>query len=246
MTARRRPHPVDIDALCERLRALGTEDRAVNEKRYLKSDLEFLGAKVPDIRKAAKAALRAAEPIDHDAFVALIEDLWAEPVHELRMAAVQIAYARPERFELEDLGLLERMLRESRTWAYVDTLAAGVVGPLLARHPDEDAILDAWAEDEDFWIRRTALLTHLGPLRRGEGDWDRFTRYADAMLDEKEFFIRKAIGWVLRDAARKQPELVYDWILPRAHRASGVTIREVVRHLPDAMAEAAKERYRAR
>lgn len=51
------------------------------------------------------------------------------------------------------------------------------------------------------------------------------------MLEEKEFFIRKAIGWVLRDTAKKRPELVFDWLLPRAHRASGVTIREAVKHL---------------
>jgi 3-methyladenine DNA glycosylase AlkD len=68
-------------------------------------------------------------------------------------------------------------------------------------------------------------------LRRGAGDFDRFARYADAMLDENEFFVRKAIGWVLRDTARKRPDLVFEWLEPRARRASGVTIREAVRHL---------------
>ena len=239
-------HGVDIEGMRAHLREVGTEDRAANEKRYLKSDLEFYGARVPEIRKAAKAALRAAKPVEHDDFIALLEELWSEPVHEMRMAAVQLAYARTDHFELDDLSLLERMLREGKTWAYVDTLAAGVVGPLLDRHPDGDAILDRWSEDDDFWIRRSALLAHLGPLRRGEGDWDRFTRYADAMLEETEFFIRKAIGWVLRDAARERPQMVYDWILPRAQRASGVTIRETVRHLPEAMATQVMERYRAR
>lgn len=58
------------------------------------------------------------------------------------------------------------------------------------------------------------------------------------MLEEKEFFVRKAIGWVLRDTSRKRPELVFDWILPRAHRASGVTIREVVKRLSPEQREA--------
>jgi 3-methyladenine DNA glycosylase AlkD len=83
--------------------------------------------------------------------------------------------------------------------------------------------------DYDFWIRRSALLALLIPLRRGDGDFARFTRYADAMLDEKEFFIRKAIGWVLRDTALKRPTMVYDWLFPRAARASGVTLREAVK-----------------
>jgi 3-methyladenine DNA glycosylase AlkD len=53
------------------------------------------------------------------------------------------------------------------------------------------------------------------------------------MWEEKEFFVRKAIGWVLRDTARKRPRLVYDWLLPRARRASGVTLREAVKPLSD-------------
>jgi 3-methyladenine DNA glycosylase AlkD len=71
-------------------------------------------------------------------------------------------------------------------------------------------------------------------LRRGEGDFERFSGYADTMLDEREFFIRKAIGWVLRDTARKRPDLVYGWVLPRATRASGVTIREAVKPMSEA------------
>ncbi len=54
------------------------------------------------------------------------------------------------------------------------------------------------------------------------------------MLEEREFFIRKAIGWILRDTGRRRPDLVYEWLLPRAPRASGVTIREAVKYLaPD-------------
>jgi 3-methyladenine DNA glycosylase AlkD len=129
--------------------------------------------------------------------------------------------------------LLERLLRESRTWALVDGLAASVVGPLVERHPELTAVLDRWAADDDFWIRRSALLALLGPLRRGEGDFERFARYADAMLDEKEFFIRKAIGWVLRDTAKRRPDMVYEWMLPRAQRASGITVREAVKPLSE-------------
>ena len=75
------------------------------------------------------------------------------------------------------------------------------------------------------------MLALLGPLRRGEGDFERFGRYADAMLDEKEFFIRKAIGWVLRETSKKRPDLVYEWIAPRTDRASGVTLREALKYL---------------
>jgi 3-methyladenine DNA glycosylase AlkD len=133
----------------------------------------------------------------------------------------------------DDIVFLEHLLRESHTWALVDPLAASITGRLAERHPELGVVLDRWAKDQDFWIRRAALLTLLVPLRRGEGDFDRFAKYADAMLGDKEFFVRKAIGWVLRDTARKRPTLVYTWLLPRAARASVVTIREATKPLPE-------------
>jgi 3-methyladenine DNA glycosylase AlkD len=78
----------------------------------------------------------------------------------------------------------------------VDPLAASVVGRLAERCPQLGVVLDRWVTDDDFWIRRSALLALLGGLRRGEGDFVRFARYADSMLANKQFFGRKAIGWV--------------------------------------------------
>ena len=123
------------------------------------------------------------------------------------------------------------MIRGANTWAFVDPLATVVAGGLVEQFPALTRSLDRWSRDDDFWIRRAAMLALLVPMRRGAGDFARFARYADAMLDEKEFFIRKAIGWVLREVARKRPALVFDWLAPRAPRASGVTMREAVKYL---------------
>ncbi|MGD9704308.1 MAG: DNA alkylation repair protein [Acidimicrobiia bacterium] len=213
------------------LRARGVPERAASEKAYLKSELEHYGASMPAIRAVAKSVRQRHPDLDHDDLVALVEALWAAPVHEHRMVTVELLDLYSDRLGPDDMALLERLLRASRTWALVDGLAASVVGTVVERHPASAVVLDRWATDDDFWIRRSALLALLVPLRRGEGDFERFTRYADAMLEEKEFFIRKAIGWVLRDTARKRPTMVYDWFLPRAGRASGVTVREVVKPL---------------
>ncbi len=93
--------------------------------------------------------------------------------------------------------------------------------------------LDAWALDPNFWVRRSALLALIQPLKRG-APFDRFAGYANSMLAEKEFFIRKAIGWVLRETSKRRPDEVYAWLLPRAPRASGVTLREAVKFLTPA------------
>lgn len=111
------------------------------------------------------------------------------------------------------------------------------------RDPSVETTLDRWASDADFWVRRSSLLAELRALRKG-ADLGPFLRRADAMLDEKEYFIRKAIGWVLREVAKNRPAEVLAWLAPRTHRASGVTMREAVRYLPPADADRLVTAYR--
>ena len=231
------------DLLTDELRSVGKPERATQEKAYLKSDLEFLGASVWEIRRVVKA-FSTGTPLTHDDLIALVEALWAEPLFERRMAAAVLLELHPKLLSVADLPLIERLLRESRTWALVDWLAGDIVGAMLAASPDEvTPILDRWTTDPDFWIRRSSLLAELPRLRTG-GELGPFLRRAEAMLEEKEFFIRKAIGWVLREAGKRQQAEVVAWIAPRTHRASGVTMREVVRHLPTAEADRLMSAYR--
>jgi 3-methyladenine DNA glycosylase AlkD len=234
------------EAIEAQLRAIGTPERAVSEKAYLKSDLEFAGTTVWQIRSVAKEVAGEGLRLGHDELQALVEELWTKPMHERRMAAVVLLELHPRLLGVEDLELVERLVRESRTWALVDGLATDVVGKIALKHPVEiSPILDRWATDSDFWVRRTALLAELQPLRAG-APFDRFAAHADAMLDEPEFFIRKAIGWVLRETEKRRPDEVIAWLAPRTHRASGVTMREAVRYLPEPDASRLMAAYRER
>lgn len=239
---------MDVGTLAARihteLRGVGTPDRAVNEKKYLKSDLEFLGATMPDIKRATKAIARDHPGLSRTDLLALVRRLWRPGIFELRMAAVSILERYEALLSPTDLKLIERLLRQSKTWALVDPLAASVVGRMAERDSSVAGTLDRWATDSDFWIRRSALLALMKPLRAGEGDFDRFGRYADAMLEETEFFVRKAIGWVLRETAKTQPDLVASWVGRRTHRMSGVTIREAIKWLPLEVAEGFLQAYR--
>jgi 3-methyladenine DNA glycosylase AlkD len=223
-----------------RLRKFGTPARAAGEKAYLKSELEFLGASLAEIRRAAKSI----SELDHDHLLALVEELWSKPVFERRMAAAILLDLHAADLGREDLPLIERLIRDSETWALVDVLAGDVVSKMATRRKS-GRTLDRWAKDRNFWIRRSSLLAELRPLKEG-APFEAFARRAEAMLDEKEFFIRKAIGWVLREMSKKRPGEVYDWIAPRAHRASGVTMREVVKYLEPPRAARLMRAYRAR
>jgi 3-methyladenine DNA glycosylase AlkD len=215
-------------AIEEDLKAVGKPDRAAGEAKYLKSDLRFFGATLAEIRRSAKAVAKKGT-LPHDDLVSLAQTLWAKPVFELRMAATVLLDLHVERLDGDDLNMLECFMRDSGTWALVDPLSEDVIGKMNLDHALGPP-LDRWARDDDFWVRRSALLAELRPLKQG-ASFGPFAKRADRMLEEKEFFIRKAIGWVLREMSKKRPDEVYEWVAPRTHRISGVTIREVVKYL---------------
>lgn len=189
------------------------------------------------MRSTARERSRAAT-------IALAEALWAKPIFDRRLAAALLLEADADLLVPDDIDLLERLVRESRTWALVDALADDVLGALILAHPDAAPRLDRWAADGDVWVRRSALLAQLRPLKAG-APLDRFAGYADAMLDEREFFIRKAIGWVLRETGKRRPDEVFGWLRPRIGRASGVTVREAVKYLAPAQRDEILDAYRS-
>jgi 3-methyladenine DNA glycosylase AlkD len=201
---------------------------------------------VPVIRATVRSWCAGRPGLARADVVAVARALWSRPVHDCRMASVELLDANAGLLRAGDVPLLETMLRTARTWALVDSLAGRVMGQLAERYPDLGSTLDRWAADDDFWLRRSAMLALLGPLRHGDGDFARFSRYADSMLAEKEFFIRKAIGWILRDTGKRRPALVAAWLAPRVHRASGVTMREAVKPLPPEIREQLMAGCRAR
>lgn len=216
----------EIAGIRERLLAQAKPGRAEFEKGYHKSDLDFLGSAVPAQRKEAKALLRR-----HGLSRELVDALWATRVHDLRATALfTLQYGQAE-LSGDDLPWVESLMRECKGWALLDTIAVHVMGPILKQEARLD-LLDEWSQDEDFWVRRASLLALLLPLREGDlTDWDRFERYAVPMLGEKEFFIGKAIGWVLRETSKKSPEVVHGFLAEHESEMSGLTRREARKHL---------------
>ncbi|HEV2635544.1 MAG TPA: DNA alkylation repair protein [Actinocrinis sp.] len=229
------------------LAEFGSAERGEQERAYLRSDMAFLGVTVPESRRVVKGTLSMLPGLDGASLIALADLLWREPMFEGRRCAVELLMLRSALLGPDDLGAAERLLRDSYTWALVDGLAVHVAGAIFHRDPETSGpVLDRWSQDPDFWIRRSAVLALLPGVRAGAPDLVRFDRYADAMLEEKEFFIRKAIGWTLREISQRDPDFVVQWTTPRVGRMSGVTLREAVRRLPEDDRERLTAAYRER
>ena len=221
-----------------RCRAAGTPARAAGSKAYLKSDLRFYGTAVPDIRAAANEFARAHPDLTRAELRRIVDELWSTDVFELRSAGVALLSRYAALLEERDLAWLLGFVRRSKTWAHVDWLAADVIGGVVGESKTALRRLTVWARDDNFWVRRTALLAQLRQLSREAGDFALFARLASPMLGEKEFFIRKAIGWVLREVGKKRPTLVFEFLREHRDEVSALTLSEGAKYLPAAQRRA--------
>jgi 3-methyladenine DNA glycosylase AlkD len=227
----------EIASFRKQLRGLADPARAAQEKRYLKSPFDFYGVSVPRIRRIAKEFRAGNREISKGALWGLCRTLWAGNFHEERALAIFILDEYHALLDYSDMPLLEGMLRESVNWDQVDEISVHLVGAVLERDQRALEYLQKWRRDESFWMRRASLLSQLLLFRRGKGDRALFYSLAREMMEEKEFFIRKAIGWVLREIARNDPEEVFRFVAENKPRMSGVTLREATRRLPSHLVE---------
>jgi len=216
----------------QRCRAAGSARRAVGTKAYLKSEMSFYGTTMPEIRRATNDYAREHPDLTRAELRRIVDELWTTDVFEVRSAGVALLAKYAELLTERDLTWLVGFVRRSKTRAHVDWIAADVIGGVVGESRTALRRLPAWARDENFWVRRTALLAQLRTLSHQAGDFPLFARLAAPMLGEREFFIRKAIGWILREVSKKRPDLTFVFLRENLGRVSGLTLREGAKYLP--------------
>jgi 3-methyladenine DNA glycosylase AlkD len=199
--------------------------QAVEMAAYMKSEMPFYGVKKPlrvPILRVIKSDFRPASQAEYEAGV---RALWALPHREEKYLALEWAKAHKKWIGVASLPLYEELVRDGQWWDFVDLIASHLVGGVyLAERQEAEPWIRAWIEDDDMWMRRTALLSHL----RHKEETDATVLFAHCLqcADEKEFFIRKAIGWALREYSKSAPDAVRAFLQEHETRWSGLTLRE--------------------
>ena len=210
---------------------LADASKAAPMKAYLLNQFEFLGLAAPVRRQAVRSVAQVAG-LSANGLLATAELLWQKPQREYRYTAVDLLRQHSKVLGVNDLPALRDLLLREPWWETVDGLSAVMADVLhraVTQNPEAAGAMDAWLVHPSFWVRRSAMLHQLG--WRLDTDPTRLFGYAHTLADEKEFFIRKAIGWALRDYARWNPQAVTDFLVQHRASLSGLTVREAAKHL---------------
>lgn len=237
--------PLDGEALLRELRrayaAEADPKRAKQMQAYMKSAMPFHGVPVPRAREIVRELTDGRSFGDREALEAVVRALWhGAKFREERYAALELL-SRPAARKLEaveSLPLYEELIHTGAWWDLVDELAAHRVGAVLKLAPKTvQATLRRWSRGEDLWLRRAAIIAQL--KHRDATDVEFLFEMIEPAVGEKEFFLRKAIGWALRDLSRWKPDDVERWLAKHEGRAAGLTVREAKKGLARARAKKA-------
>jgi 3-methyladenine DNA glycosylase AlkD len=204
--------------------------RARQMQAYMKQHFGFFGISTPLRRAAVKPMVAAlGKHVDGDWLLAVAETLWGFDERECQYVAVDLLVTGAGRLEARHEPRLAMLIRQKSWWDSVDLLASRVYGTLCRNAPELRVRLDGYAGHECLWLRRVAILYQLN--YGADTDLDRLSATLVANLGDEDFFIRKAMGWALRQFARTDPKWVRNWITAYAGQVSGLTRREALKHL---------------
>lgn len=230
-----------VHALVEALRAGIAEaadpERAPRMQAYMKSEMPFRGVSAVPLRRVYRGVFARHRLEGRTSWEAAVRTLWDEAsFREERYAAVALTGHRyyREHQDLATLDLYRHLVVTGAWWDFVDDIAAHRIGPLLAAFPTPmTPVVRSWAGDDDLWVRRTAILCQLA--RKEATDPALLAEVVEANLEGTvfggEFFIRKAIGWALREYAKTDPGWVLSFVEHHSEQMSGLSRREALKNL---------------
>ncbi len=214
------------------LRAAADADRAPQMQAYMKSAMPYLGVGVPRVRAIVRAAAKSRPPPSTAQLADTALVLWREADYREERYAATALTGVPAARKLQTVELVplyREMITTGAWWDHVDEVAHRI-GRLLEELPGEMApVVAGWSREDDRWLRRCAVICQVG-LKQAT-NVDLLAGAIAANVDDRDFFLRKAIGWALRDYARTDPEWVRAFVVEHADQLSPLSRREALKHL---------------
>jgi len=221
-------HPMAAYLRSEMMKA-GDGLKAKGMQAYMKTDQSFYGVQAGPRRLIFRKAKKKFVIVSRAEYFELIEELWRGKYREEMYQAIEIAEAYKEYIDDESWEFYEQLVRTATNWDTLDWIAAKLISPLIIKNRNFEKRLLEWSKDYNLWVRRASILAHL--RHKDKTNTKLLTTIILELALEQEFFIRKAIGWILREYAYTDPDWVRTFVEFNKEKLSGLSIREALRNI---------------
>ena len=220
-----------VNHFIESLQALLEEKRnpeqAIKNKAYMKHHFDFIGIWTADRRQLTSLLLRSTPLPDLDTVNKVVRQLWQMNEREYHYAGIQTLAYYHKLWQPQTIELIEHCLVTHSWWDSVDGLNIDCVSKYFQLFPAATTITTHWNETDNRWLQRSSIIFQKS--YKGKTNKDLLAKHILNVADSKEFFVRKAIGWALREYAKTNKEWVLD--LVGTHALSPLSKREALKHL---------------
>ena len=183
---------------------------AKEQKAYMRNQFEFYGIKTPIRREIQKPFLAKSYLPPKSDLEEIVKTLWNKPQRDYQFIGQELVFKYTQQFDENDIALLEFIVTHKSWWDTVDYIAVKIIGAYFTRFPNQlDSYIDKWLASGNIWLQRCCLLYQL--KSKDKMDTQRLRYIIQKLLGSKEFFINKAIGWVLREYSKTNPKWVRDF-----------------------------------
>ena len=184
---------------------------AAQQKAYMKGQFEYFGLKTPIRREIQKPFLDKAHLPSKQDMLQIVMDCWKKPQREFHYFGQELAIKYVKQFEVSDLDFLEYIITHKSWWDTIDHIATKLVKPYFKKFPEQrNATVDKWLASGNMWLQRSSILFMLKDKEHTDLEYLEYV--INSLLGSKEFFINKAIGWILRDYSRIDEDWVIDFV----------------------------------
>jgi len=216
-----------IKSLTEIFKENADREYADQMKAYMKGHFSYFGIKSPDRRAVTKEWIAEWKNLSVDEIFLFARKLWEMPEREYQMTGMDLLSKIEKKTEEKHILDMEWFIQNKSWWDTVDWLASHLVGNWVFKF-DGHELMEEWNSHDNMWMRRTSIIYQ---INRKSHNLEVLQRNCKNHLHEKEFFIRKAIGWVLRDVSRKEPEFVVDFVKKHKNEMSPLSYREATKYI---------------
>ncbi|MDD0824180.1 DNA alkylation repair protein [Mannheimia sp. AT1] len=216
-----------LEQLITQLYQKKNAQQAIQMAVYMKNQFPFLGIRMPERKKLCTAYFKQEKAKKHIDWQA-VERLWALPEREFQYIAADYLHIMQSFLTEQDLPRLQKLVTTKSWWDTVDNLDQTIGNIRFPCQTVDDAML-SWSKADNIWLRRVAINHQL--LRKEKTKPELLKRILLNNLNQTEFFINKAMGWILRDYSKTNPEWVRTFITENKAGLSQLTLREAEKYL---------------